>query len=102
MIGKKGSNIEALEKKLGINISVEPKEGSLKNEAMWDHTESGAHINIVLEPGLTGIPVDVYRGDQYLFSAHVGKKGVIKIRKRSELGRRVIQAIASRNLRVLV
>ncbi len=102
MIGKKGSNIEALEKRLGINISVEPREGSLKNEAVWEHSESGAFINILLEPGLTGIPVDIYKGDQYLFSAHVGKKGVIKVRKRSELGRRVLQAITARNLRVLV
>jgi ATPase len=102
MIGRKGSNIEVLEKRLGISISVEPKEGSLKNEAMWDHTESGAFINIILEPGLTGTPVDIFRGDQYLFSAHIGKKGVIRVRKRSELGRKVLQAIVSRNLRVLV
>jgi ATPase len=102
MIGKKGSNIDVLEKRLGISISVEPKEGSLKNEAMWDHTESGAFINIALEPGLTGTPVDIFRGDQYLFSAHVGKEGVIRIRKRSELGRKVLQAIVSRNLRVLI
>ncbi len=101
MIGRKGANIEALEKKLGINISVEPKEGSLKNEVRWGHTESGAFINILLESGLMGTPVDIYREEQYLFSAHVGKKGVIRVRKRSELGRRVLQAIASRNLRVL-
>lgn len=102
MIGKKGANIEALEKKLGLHISVEPKEGSLKNEAMWEHTESGAFINIALEEGLVGVPVDIYKGDTYLFSAHVGKKGIIRVRKRSELGRRLLQAIASRNLRVLV
>jgi ATPase len=102
MIGKKGVNIEALEKRLGISISVEPKEGSLKNEAMWEHSESGAFISIIVEQGLTGTPVDIYRGDQYIFSAHVGRKGIIRVRKRSELGRKVLQAIASRNLRVLV
>jgi ATPase len=102
MIGKGGSNIDVLEKKLGISISVEPKEGSLKNEGIWEHSESGAFINIHLEEGLTGIPVDIYDGDKYLFSAHVGRKGAIKVRKRSELGRRVLRAIASRTLRVLV
>jgi ATPase len=102
MIGKKGANIEALEKRLGISISVEPKEGSLKSGTVWDYNESGAFINILLKPGLTGTPVDIYRGDAYLFSAHVGRKGVIRVRKRSELGRRVLQAIASRDLRVLV
>jgi ATPase len=102
MIGRKGVNIEALEKRLGISISVEPKEGSLKSEAVWEHSESGAFINILLEQGLTGTPVDIYRGDTYLFSAHVGRKGAIRVRKRSELGRKVLQAIASRNLKVLV
>ena len=102
MIGKKGANIEALEKRLGISISVEPKEGTLKNEARWEHSESGAFISIIVEPGLTGTPVDIYRGDQYVFSAHVGGKGIIRVRKRSELGRKVLQAIASGSLRVLV
>ncbi len=102
MIGKKGSNIELLEKRLGINISVEPKEGSLKNEAIWKYAESGAFINVLLEPGLIGTPVDIYEADRYIFSAHVGRKGAIKIRKKSELGRKVMQAIASESLRVLV
>lgn len=102
MIGKKGSNIEALEKRLGLSISVEPKEGSLKGEAPWDYSESGAFVNLLLEPGLTGTPVDVYNGDQYIFSAHVGRKGVIRVRKRSELGRRVMQALTTQTLRVLV
>jgi ATPase len=102
MIGRKGENISGLEKKLGISISVEPKEGSLKGEATWQHTESGAFINIMVEDGMVGTSVDVFKGDAYLFSAHVGKKGIIKVRKRSELGRRVMQALASGSLRVLV
>ncbi|HDD72682.1 MAG TPA: ATPase [Candidatus Aenigmarchaeota archaeon] len=102
LIGKSGKNIERIEKKLGLHISVEPKEGSLKNEAMWDYEETGGNIIIKLDPALVGAQVDIYRGDEYLFSAHVGKKGNIKIRKRSDLGRRVIQALASGRLRVMV
>ncbi len=102
MIGRKGANISDLEKRLGIRISVEPKEGSFKDETDWDHSESGAFINIHTEPGLTGSPVDIYSDERYLFSAHVGKKGVIKVKKKSDLGRKVIRAIASGNLRVLV
>ena len=102
MIGKRGSNIEVLEKRLGINISVEPKEGSLKGQSSWDYTESGAFITILVEPGLTGTSVDIYNGDQYLFSAHVGRKGAIKVRKKSELGRKVLQAITTQALKVLV
>jgi ATPase len=102
MIGKRGANIEALEKDLGISISVEPKEGSMKGDSMWNTSETGAFVNILVEPGLTGTPVDIYSGDDYIFSAHVGKKGVIRVRKKSDLGRKVLRAIVSGTLRVLV
>ena len=102
MIGKKGANIEVLEKRLGISISVEPKEGTMKNEVSWQYAEKGASLNIFLEEGLLHAPVDFYVGDEYLFSANVGKKGLIRIKKRSDLGRRVMRAIISGTLRVLV
>ena len=102
LIGKKGKNIEELERNLGMSISVEPKEGSLKQDIQWDYDETGAHINLRLEPGLIGVQVDVYRDRDYMFSAHVGKGGIIKVRKRSNLGRRVMQAILSKKLRVLM
>jgi ATPase len=102
MIGKKGSNIEVLEKRLGISISVEPKEGSMKDEAMAATSETGAFINVMVEHGLAGSSVDVYSGDEYLFSAHVGKNGLIRVRKKSDLGRKLLRAIVTRNLRVLV
>jgi ATPase len=102
IIGKNGKNIEELQKRLGMKINVEPKEGSLKQDATWNYNETGAFINIVVEPGLTGVQVDLYNGEDYLFSAHVGKKGIIKVRKKSKLGRKVIQAVSSNQLRVLV
>jgi ATPase len=102
LIGKKGKNIEELEKMLGMSISVEPREGSLKQEAYWDYEETGAFVNLLLEPGLTGIQVDIYRGEDYLFSAHVGKNGLIRVRKKSNLGRKLLQAVARKNLRILM
>lgn len=102
LIGKKGSNIEELEKMLGMRISVEPKEGSLKKDAEWYYDETGAFLNLRLEPGLTGVQVDIYNGSDYLFSAHVGKGGIIRVRKKSNLGRKVLQAITSKRLRILI
>jgi len=102
LIGKKGKNIEELEKKLGMNISVEPKEGSLKQDVYWEYDETGAYINLKLEPGLVGVQVDIYRDRDYLFSAHVGKSGIIRVRKKSNLGRRVLQAIIGKNLKILM
>jgi ATPase len=102
LIGKKGSNIEKLEKKLGLHISVEPKETGLKNELNWQYEETGAYINIVVDRKLVGKQVDVYKGDEFIFSPYVGKRGFIKVKKKSELGRKVLDAVASKRLRVLV
>lgn len=102
IIGKNGKNIEELEKRLGMKINVEPKEGSLKQDATWNYNETGAFINIIVEQGLTGVQIDLYEGEDYLFSAHVGKKGIIRVRKKSKLGRKVIQAVSSNRLRILV
>lgn len=101
LIGKGGKNIEEVEKQLGMGISVESKDDSLKNDIHHTYEESGAYINIKTEPGLIGTQVDIYRGNDYLFSAYVGKKGVIRVKKKSSLGRRVMQAIAGNNLRIL-
>lgn len=101
LIGKKGSNIEKLEKRLGINITVEPKEMSLKKDIDWQYEETGAYINILVSRELIGKQVDVYKGEEYLFSPFVGKRGIIKVRKKSELGRKILEAVISSTLRVL-
>jgi len=102
LIGKKGSNIDKIEKKLGIKITVEPKESTLKGEIPWEYEESGANILLRVDKGFTGEQMDFYEGDNYIFSAFVGKKGIIKIRKKTEIGRRILAAIASKNLKVMV
>ncbi len=102
LIGKGGKNIDRIEKKLGIRLSIEPKEGSLKKGIPFDYEESGGSVVLKTEPGLVGVQVDIYKGDEYLFSAHVGKNGQIKVKKRSELGRKVLQGIAKGDLRIMM
>ena len=38
---------------------------------------------------------------RYIFSPFVGKKGVIRVKKKSDLGRKIMGAIYSKKLRVL-
>jgi ATPase len=101
LIGRKGQNITALEKQLGVHISVEPKEGSLKASTSWDYEERGKAINLVVDLGLSGKQVDIYSGEELLLSPLVGKSGIIRIKKKSELGRAVLSAIARGNLRIM-
>ncbi len=101
LIGKKGKQIEQIEKRLGLHISVEPKESTFKTELPWQYEESGAYVIVKVDPQLTGKQVDVYKGEEFLFSPFVGKKGQIRIRKRTDIGRAMLAAIATKKLRIL-
>ena len=102
LIGKKGSNISSLEKKLGMHISVEPAEQTLKKSIEWDFEERGGNLILHVEPGLTGEQVDIYSGDEYLLTVHVGQQGHIKIRKKSGVGKQVLRAVASKSIKIRV
>jgi len=102
LIGSKGSNIGNLEKKLGMNISVEPVEETLKKPVDWSHSERGSSLLISIDSTLTGEQVDIYSDEEYILSVHVGKQGSIKIRKKSGVGKKVLRAVASNSLRVLI
>lgn len=102
MIGKKGKNIEMIERELGVKISVEPKEATIKGETDFDWQETGANFYLMVEPRLSGKTLDIYSGDEFLFSAIAGRNGRVKIRKRSEQGRKALQSYLSKNLRVLL
>ncbi len=102
LIGKGGSNIEAIERHLGgIHINVEPKEKTFKQPVSFVYEETGGKFNLLVEPSLTGKQVDIYNGDEFLFSPQVGKEGKIGIRKKSDLGEKMLQALASKRLKVL-
>ena len=100
LIGKKGANIDLIQKKLGLHITVEPRENTLKKQLSWTHREHGAGIDLIVDRHFTGQQVDINDGNSYLFSAAVGKKGSIHIRKKSEVGKRTLSAIAKGSLKV--
>ncbi len=102
VIGKEGKNIAKLEELVGVRLSVEPIVDTLKKPVPYTVREASGSVIIELDRKLIGKNVDVYKGDEFLFSATVGKKGQIRIKKKSDLGKKVLQAVALGNLRVLV
>jgi len=100
IIGKKGANIEKLEQEIGFNISVEPIEETMKKEAKFQTFEKGAAYYIDLGHESGGRFVDVYDGKNLIFSVEVGKRGMIKVKKKSEIGRKVLSAMASDRMKV--
>ncbi|MCL2115700.1 MAG: PINc/VapC family ATPase [Methanobrevibacter sp.] len=104
VIGKKGKRIADLEKKVGISIGVEPIE-SLSNEANFESKEfskefqlayeiSKKHVSLNFGNEYTGSEFDVLANDEYLFTATVGKKGIIRLRKDLELADILLEAIS--------
>ena len=100
VIGKGGENIDELERDLGLNITVEPKSQTLKSEVDFDIDESGNSINIEVSESLSGNEVDVYDGDEFLFTATVGKSGTVSLTKDSDLAGRILSAYSRDRLNV--
>jgi ATPase len=103
LIGKKGVTITKLEQKLGIKLDVEPLAPSTGKEVRYEIKEVGNRLDITFEHDLTGKVANVYVGDEYLFSATVGKQSQIRVSKKSDLGKNLLRGLVSKQrIRVLV
>lgn len=96
VIGKEGSMINALEKKLGIHIDVEPMTTSIGREIMFGVSESGNSIELKADKRYIGEKAGVYIDDAFVFSAIIGKKGNIRVSKSSDFGKKIVSALLSK------
>ncbi|MBI4452432.1 hypothetical protein HY637_03310, partial [Candidatus Woesearchaeota archaeon] len=112
IIGKQGTNIMMLEKKLGIGIDVKSFDEKNEGGKSGQFTPKGAakegkdipfeighkKNNLMIELGMDmqNRDVDLYAGDEFILSAKAGKTGVIKIKKNNNIGVRLMKAIQSR------
>ncbi len=94
LIGKGGKRIESIEKKLGIKIDVRPLVESLGKEIPFEIGESGAYVVFNFSKKYRGKNANIYIDREYLFTATVGKNGQIRLSKDSELGKKLISALA--------
>lgn len=99
IIGKKGVTINKLEKKLGISLGVEPLVKKSKKKIKEDLNDFifpmdcfGIHVDVTnnhiilnFSKSDVGAGFDIFAGDEFLFTATVGKNGTIRIRKDMEL-----------------
>jgi ATPase len=101
IIGKGGTTVNELEDMLGIKIDVEMKTPTLGKEIFFEISESGNGVVIKLEEETIGNKVNLYIDDEFVCANQVGKKSRIKIDKRSESGRRLLNAIiAGQKIRI--
>jgi ATPase len=94
LIGKKGKTIDEVEKKLGISIGVESQQARTIDDVTGVNVElSGNYVIINFNKESVGTPYDILVDDNYLFTATVGKKGNIKIKKDIELANIIMDAL---------
>lgn len=114
VIGKGGSTIKLIEKKLGIHLDIREKTGAgntkdginagevdevLEFIPMVDKTKKYVVLKV---KGIYGESVDVYSGKEYLFSATVGRKGDVKVGRETKEAFKILEDSAAVTLRVSV
>jgi ATPase len=90
VIGKAGKNIDQIEKTLGMHIDVRAKDEPALSAPRVE--ETAKHLIIWLE-GLAGESVEVYVGEESIFTATVGRRGDIRVAKSSEMAKRVLKRL---------
>lgn len=114
IIGKKGKRIDDLERKVGISIGVEPLESSeggdekdygtnnfdssfndpiIDEEFEVPYEISSKHISLNLGYEHVGDEFDISINGEYLFTATVGKKGLVRLKQGLEITDILLDAI---------
>lgn len=104
VIGKGGKTIDLIEKKLGIHLDIRERKADMswkesskpqkKERAILSFVpavERSKKYVILTVKELSGETVDVYSGDECLFTATVGRKGDVKIGKETETAFRIME-----------
>ena len=100
VIGQGGENIDRLEDELGLDITVESREEAGGRPQGFEVDELDSSVVLHVGNGRSGQQVDIYRGDEFLFTATVGKNGAVTLKKNSKLAQKMLDAERRGNLRV--
>jgi len=101
IIGRGGSNINEIEKFLEVHIDIVAKDSKLlsstSNEIPFSFSESKTALLLTVNREYASMHVDIHTNERYLDSVRIGKKGQIKIPKRSDVARNLMNSTASQN-----
>ncbi len=101
IIGRGGSNIDEIEKFLKVHIDVVAKDSEElflnSNDLPFSFSESKTDLLLTVNREFTSLHADIYLHDKFFTSVRIGKKGQIKIPKRSDTGRNLLNQTSSQN-----
>ena len=98
IIGRGGSNINDLQKKLQVHIDVVERESNHKTYTKfmpYEFSESKTTLVFNIGAEYTGERAEFFVRDEYITSSRVGRKGQIKIPKRSDTARTLMNLASS-------
>ena len=104
IIGKGGSNINELEQLLKVHIDVMEKDSSnaptsldSTYELPFTFSETKTALILIVSREYTSMHADIYVNDKYLTSTRIGKKGQIKIPKKTDTAKSLMHLASSQN-----
>ncbi len=104
VIGKGGKNVDRIERKLGIHLDIRERVKEKKEKhgisRIIPRVERSKKYVILTVKELSGETVDVFSGEDYLFTATAGRKGDVKIGKENDAAFRIIENPSIVNLRL--
>ena len=101
IIGRGGSNINDIEKLLKVHIDVVEKTSDdismTSNDLPFSFSESKTSLLLTVNRDFTSMHADIYANEKFIASVRIGKKGQIKIPKRSDVARNLMDLTSSQN-----
>jgi len=93
VLGKGGSNIRELERRLGMSLDVRTFD-EMDLTAGWDVevTSDERHVIVDLDPSLRGKTIELTVDGESVFIGSVSRSGSVKLRRGSEPAKRILEA----------
>ncbi|MDO5851954.1 MAG: PINc/VapC family ATPase [Methanobacteriaceae archaeon] len=94
IIGKSGKKIREIEDKIGINIDIDKLEINEIDQLIPINVSiSGNYLSLNFKRDDIGLSYDILLKDKYLFTATVGKKAHIRLKKNIEIGEEILKSL---------
>ncbi len=101
IIGRGGVNIKEIEKFLNVHLDIVAKDSEsislTTNDISFTFSESNTGLLFTVNREYTSMYVNIHANEKFFASVRVGKKGQIKILKRSDIGRNLLNSTTSPN-----
>jgi ATPase len=101
IIGQGGERIDQIENDLGLSITVEERGAATQQEEInYELDERGNSVVLEIGEKHSEKEVDIFDGEEFLFTATIGKTGEISLTKNSDMAERIIRSAKNNQLSI--